>query len=391
MTYNTKGLPLTAGYTEGQSGWSASMNRNLELLGALANGQVTGRFADEPATGEPGDAYIRTTDNRVGIRVIAGDVPAWVYVLPIAGWTIYDNTTGELLLFKDGAWTALEFGGGDGGGDASYPPFEGKAGKVLKVNAEEDGVVWATDLQGTGGGGGEEDDGIDTFILQNAQQANAYSGVGYVMMRNQPVVGNYIVGLVADNGTPVVRPEWTFLGGPTASNDVTGSLIYRQVTAEDTKNIQVLNSPGIPIYNFVEISGDAWPEIMISQATALKLDGPPAPAILAKKERLLALVFVNARPDNSTIAFSSEWTNRGIVATDSNRKIGLATRVFDSTDNPDLSGITWSGSSVVYSVLLLKPTTKLTVAEPPLTDAPSDGKFYARRNGAWVAINVQAV
>ena len=29
-------------------------------------------------------------------------------------------------------------------------------------------------------------------------------------------------------------------------------------------------------------------------------------------------------------------------------------------------------------------------AAAPLEDAPSDGKFYARQNGAWVAVDVTA-
>ena len=35
-------------------------------------------------------------------------------------------------------------GGCSGGGTASYPSFTGNAGKVLTVNATEDGVEWST-------------------------------------------------------------------------------------------------------------------------------------------------------------------------------------------------------------------------------------------------------
>ena len=39
---------------------------------------------------------------------------------------------------------------GSGGGTASYPSFTGNAGKVLTVNATEDGVEWITLPSGVG-------------------------------------------------------------------------------------------------------------------------------------------------------------------------------------------------------------------------------------------------
>ncbi len=38
----------------------------------------------------------------------------------------------------------VSMSGGSGGGTASYPSFTGNAGKVLTVNATEDGVEWST-------------------------------------------------------------------------------------------------------------------------------------------------------------------------------------------------------------------------------------------------------
>ena len=38
----------------------------------------------------------------------------------------------------------VSMSGGSGGGTASYPSFTGNAGKVLTVNATEDGVEWTT-------------------------------------------------------------------------------------------------------------------------------------------------------------------------------------------------------------------------------------------------------
>lgn len=49
-------------------------------------------------------------------------------------------------------WIMAKRAVGGAEGSASYPDFVGNAGKVLKVNANEDAVEWATDLTGSGGG-----------------------------------------------------------------------------------------------------------------------------------------------------------------------------------------------------------------------------------------------
>lgn len=115
MTYQTKALPLTAGFADGEDGWGAAMNRNLEILGALANGRVSGAYASAPSNPNLGDAYIRSSDNQIGIRVQDNGAPAWVYIPAVEGMSIYNIDAGQLWLFKNNTWTALA-GGGSGSG-----------------------------------------------------------------------------------------------------------------------------------------------------------------------------------------------------------------------------------------------------------------------------------
>jgi hypothetical protein len=69
----------------------------------------------------------------------------------------------------DGAWVEVE----SGGGDASYPDFVGNAGKVLAVNAEEDGVEWVDG--GLAGGGALVEIASHTF--NGSESSFTFSGI----------------------------------------------------------------------------------------------------------------------------------------------------------------------------------------------------------------------
>lgn len=140
------GLGIKGGYADAESGWGSDMNSNLLKLSVLVQAGANGFVDALPGAPAQGDVYVLTTDQSIN----AYDNAAWVAFVPMEGWEIYDRDQNKAMRFDGAAWSEVTSGGG---GDASFPPFAGNSGKVLTVNATEDGVEW-DDASGGGGGGG---------------------------------------------------------------------------------------------------------------------------------------------------------------------------------------------------------------------------------------------
>ena len=178
MSYETSNVEITTGFFEGEDHWGDEVNMAMLLFSSLVQAGALGRTAqaDLPDSAFYGDVYIITDGANINKVAIYQQTGGWLYVQPKIGWRIYDRDTDELLIFRAGtAWTAFEPGTGGGGGDASYPPFVGNAGKHLAVNGDEDGVEWVTPESGGGGGGdGEATAGSDYFL----DRTIALNGIG---------------------------------------------------------------------------------------------------------------------------------------------------------------------------------------------------------------------
>ena len=103
----------------------------------MADKQVTLNFHLSDGTTEAvsftvpeGDGSVSNVNGQTGVVVLdADDVGA---------------TTQTYVDTQDGLLQAQINNISSGGGTASYPSFTGNAGKVLTVNATEDGVEWTT-------------------------------------------------------------------------------------------------------------------------------------------------------------------------------------------------------------------------------------------------------
>lgn len=147
---NFPGLGIKGGYTDAESGWGSDMNANLLKLSVLVQAGANAFVSALPTDPAPvaGDIYVLTTDQSIN----AYDNGAWVAFVPLEGWEIYDRDQNKAMRFDGAAWA--EVTSGSGGGDASFPPYAGNAGKALFVNSTEDGVEWDdVDSGGSGGGG----------------------------------------------------------------------------------------------------------------------------------------------------------------------------------------------------------------------------------------------
>ena len=104
-------LGLTAGYGEGESGWSDSMNANLKMLDAVVNLCVlSSTTLSPPGSPADGDRYIVPAgataawagkDNQVAVF----SEGAWIYYTPVHGWVSYVKDSLSSMMWDDsGFW-----------------------------------------------------------------------------------------------------------------------------------------------------------------------------------------------------------------------------------------------------------------------------------------------
>ena len=70
----------------------------------------------------------------------------------------------------------------------------------------------------------------------------------------------------------------------------------------------------------------------------------------------------------------------------------MADKLIPHTMNALTTGLTDKPDHSEYLAMSQKGATELATggASAGIEDAPSDGKFYARKDGAWVAVDVTA-
>lgn len=115
-------LGLQAFFDPGDDGWDDEMSLNLLLLSVLVQGGVMETVSATPGAPADGDVYLFAGDhptdpNKIAIR----DDGAWVLVMPLEGWRVYDRTANMLLMYNGSAWAEFSGGGGGGGGVEEAP------------------------------------------------------------------------------------------------------------------------------------------------------------------------------------------------------------------------------------------------------------------------------
>lgn len=112
---------LTAGYVEGETGWSTSMNRNLRMLDALVNLRVLDKDLNAPP-GSPTSnaAYIigpsptgawASRAGQIAVLMTGDDIAAtWGFVTPKSGWKAHVVDETADYLYGGSAWTIITAG-----------------------------------------------------------------------------------------------------------------------------------------------------------------------------------------------------------------------------------------------------------------------------------------
>lgn len=138
------GAGLTAFWELRDNTWKPGMDANLRLVSVLLSGSVISRTTALPGSGSLGDIYIVPSgagSNPNTIAVWDGEVgsEAWVYISPRSGWTFFVANESSRYFWNGTDWVQAS------GGSASYPDFVGNAGRSLRANVTEDGVLWDRD------------------------------------------------------------------------------------------------------------------------------------------------------------------------------------------------------------------------------------------------------
>ena len=139
------GLGLSAYWTKGSGNWDVQHDPDTRKLAALVQCHVLDRVEALPGSPANGAMYLLTAGANVN-QIAAYDTDQWVYYVPQEGWQVHVDDEDVFYKFTGAAWAAQPLG-------TVLPAIAGQNGKVLKVNAGATGLLWAEDLQGSGGGG----------------------------------------------------------------------------------------------------------------------------------------------------------------------------------------------------------------------------------------------
>lgn len=116
-------IGITAGYQPGESGWSATMNRNLRVIDLMLNPRVIDKDLSIPPSAASGDAYLVPASgqdawaghvNDIAVWCIGADMPdgEWAFVTPKESTRVYVIDESAFYVFKAGQWS-LESGSGE--------------------------------------------------------------------------------------------------------------------------------------------------------------------------------------------------------------------------------------------------------------------------------------
>lgn len=109
---------LSTGYTEGENGWGAAMNRNLRVLDALINLTVVDKDLTAPPAATSGAVYIvgpaatgawAGKAGQLAIWCQGDDIPAgeWAFVPAKESWTAWVADESVFYRFTAGAWVVV--------------------------------------------------------------------------------------------------------------------------------------------------------------------------------------------------------------------------------------------------------------------------------------------
>lgn len=164
-------IGLEGGYEAHEDGWAIGMADNLLKLSVLTQAGAIDKVSAEPGVPAPGDVYIldethATHPNEVAVYEGDAGSEAWSYLVPLAGWLIYNQTEEYYEKFDGTVWAELATGGGGGTG---LPPG-GTTGQVLtKQSSTDQDADWETP---SGGGGGSGAMSVQDEIYKAVAEAN---------------------------------------------------------------------------------------------------------------------------------------------------------------------------------------------------------------------------
>lgn len=173
-------LGLKAFYASGEDGWGADLSLGLLKLSVLVQGGVISKVNADPGAPADGDVYLfsgthPTNANKIAIR----DAGAWVYVVPLEGWGVYNRSANYWEIFDGANWAqenddlpADAYGAGWNGSlkaatkDAVYDKIETLIAAIPGTYTDEQArdVIAAMILAGNGLDV-TYNDGADTFTI----------------------------------------------------------------------------------------------------------------------------------------------------------------------------------------------------------------------------------
>lgn len=135
-------VPIKYGWTAKESGWSADMNKNLELLSVLVQCRVLDRdLTAPPASPALQSAYIPKAsatgawvgqENKLAIYLATG----WEFLTPKEGWLVYMDDEDVYYRWDGTSWGIFNGSGGGGGSSTLVVQnLSGAANTVLATHA----------------------------------------------------------------------------------------------------------------------------------------------------------------------------------------------------------------------------------------------------------------
>lgn len=311
------GLGLTGFWSLGEDSWKDSNDANLLLLSVLVGAVALDKVSALPGGPADGDIYLLAADapahaNEIAVR----DSGAWKYITPKVGCTFYNQSAGyKETIGAGGEWVQESI---------TLPDYALNAGKVLKVNSDEDGVIWSEDIVGSGGGGGGGGGSNETARKWRITTAAAGSGGGVAWGEIQ---------LADATGFAILD-----------SSTATASTSSGAHTADKAKDA---DADTYWEYNGVEPAVGSWWSLEYTNPHIVKrLFLVPGTGQVAKA------------PTGFTVEYYSEVSASWI-------EVG------------NFTGVVWSGAGQFFE---LDDTVAIVYVE----EAPEDGTPYARQDGEWV-------